>query len=208
MPPGSLIVEDLVVERGPFRLGPISLRVDSGTALYLRGANGAGKSTLLAAIAGLVPLRQGRVRLGDRTLSSAETFVAPHARGIAVLLQDLGLWPHLTVRRQALLVAEAELAARALARLDELAAALGVAHLLDRKPQALSGGEAQRCALVRSLMRRDAALLLDEPCARQNADGARRVDAVIRSELARGAVVLVAGHLAPPGAREYELPSV
>ena len=90
-------------------------------------------------------------------------------------------------------------------RIDELATALDVRALLDRRPAQLSGGEAQRCALVRALAPGHTVLLLDEPYSQQHPDGIERIDRVIAAELARGAIILVAGHRSPPGARTVEI---
>ncbi|MFC7486468.1 sulfate/molybdate ABC transporter ATP-binding protein [Knoellia sp. CPCC 206453] len=145
----------------------VHIRVEEGETLALLGPNGAGKSTILAAAAGLIRPDTGTVRLGDRVLSdrSSNTWIPPHARGIALLAQDARLFPHLsaldnvafgpratgTPRRTA-----AERAATWLER-------VGMAAYADRRPHELSGGQAQKVAIARALATEPAVLLIDEP---------------------------------------------
>ncbi len=141
----------------------LSLRVAAGTRMALVGPSGAGKTTLLRAIAGLAPLDDGAVRLGDRSLRS----VAPHRRGVAVVFQEPRLLPHLDVQENVALalraagVRRAERRAQARERLDEV----GLGGFAARRTQGLSGGEQQRVALARALCGDPDLLLLDEPLA-------------------------------------------
>jgi ABC-type sugar transport system ATPase subunit len=202
-----LRLSDVTIRRGALTFGRFDFVVEGGEKVVLTGPNGSGKSTLLAAIAGLLPIAGGEIELGDRRLAGAGSHVAPHDRDVAILLQDLGLWPHLTIRRQCELVGRSSFALRSEreARLRELAECLDVTALLDRAPATLSGGEAQRCALARTLMHRASCLLLDEPTSRQAAAGAQRIEQLLDLELARGAVVLMAAHGAAAGTRVYSL---
>ncbi len=141
------------------------------TALF--GRSGAGKTTLVNAIAGLLQPQRARISINGRILSdtNADIHVPPHQRRIGYVFQDARLFPHLTVRNNLLF-------GRFFARrsdtitFDHVVDLLGIAHLLQRRPATLSGGEKQRVAIGRALLARPELLLMDEPLAAL--DGARK----------------------------------
>ncbi|MGB3967905.1 MAG: ATP-binding cassette domain-containing protein, partial [Planctomycetota bacterium] len=91
------LVLDVRLQRGALNLD-VQLTVPAGETVALVGPNGAGKSTLLAAIAGLLPLANGRIALGDEVFDAGDGApVPPEARGVGVVFQDLLLFPHRTV---------------------------------------------------------------------------------------------------------------
>jgi molybdate transport system ATP-binding protein len=165
--------------------------------LAILGPNGAGKSTLLRALAGLTPLTSGRIRLDGRVLDDVGTgrFVPPQERPVALVFQDQRLFPHLTAADNVAFAARSRGVDGHTARAGALAwlERLGLATLADRRPRALSGGEAQRVALARALASEPRALLMDEPMSAL--DSRTRVE--VRTELRRhlrtfeGPVVLV-----------------
>ena len=139
----------------------VDLDVQPGEVVALLGASGSGKSTLLRCVAGLHPLRAGRVALGGQDVDG----VAVERRGIGLVFQDHALFPHRDVtgnvsfgpRMQGLdRTTTAE-------RVDAALASVGIAHLRDRAVDELSGGEQQRVALARALASQPRLLLLDEP---------------------------------------------
>lgn len=140
------------------------------------GPSGAGKTTLLNLIAGIEKPDSGRIEVNGRTLvDTAKGIAVPkHKRRIGLVYQDAQLFPHLTVRQN---IAFAEWFAApvptAIGR-DSVIDVLGLAHLLDRRPARLSGGEKQRVALARALLSAPELLLLDEPLA--SLDDARRLE--------------------------------
>ena len=150
-----------------------------GGLLIFFGPSGAGKSTMLRQIAGLERPDAGTIRFGATTWfdAAAHTWVPPQQRRACVLFQDAALFPHLAVR------ANIEYAAVSSARVDELAAVLGIAHLLDRTPRTLSGGEAQRAALARALAASPRLALLDEPFAALDAPTRIRLRRELRALL-------------------------
>jgi molybdate transport system ATP-binding protein len=135
--------------RGGFRLRA-SLRA-SADLLAIVGTSGSGKTTLLDVIAGI---ERGRVVLDGIDLSRLPL----HRRSIGYVMQDAPLFPHLTVRGNLAYGPRAE-------GIEGVAARLGIAHLLDRMPRNLSGGERRRTVLARALASRPRLLLLDEPFA-------------------------------------------
>jgi ABC-type sulfate/molybdate transport systems ATPase subunit len=158
---------DAEVDRRSFTVRA-RFEVAAGERLALFGPSGAGKTTLLEVIAGLVRPRRGSVKLEGRVLTKTErpvVAVPPWQRGVGLLRQDPGLFPHLSVRDN-LGYAQARTAPQAKdaeADLAGLAKALGIEGLLGSMPARLSGGQAHRVALGRLLLSRCDALLLDEP---------------------------------------------
>ncbi len=162
----------------------IDLDVAPGRTLALFGPNGAGKSTVLAAIAGLLPLEAGRLRLGDRVLADASSgrVLAPEARRVGVVFQDYLLFGHLTVRDNVAFASRMAGASRRASReaADRWLERVGAGGLAARHPLALSGGQQQRVAVARALAAEPDVLLLDEPLSALDVEV--RVD--LRRELA------------------------
>lgn len=164
----TLTVRGLRVEYGATAaLRDVHLSVAPGEVLALLGPSGSGKSTLLHTVAGFTPPRAGAVWLGGRLVASATASEPPERRDLAMVFQNYALWPHLsaldTVAYPGRRRGESRAAARAqaLSILDRL----HVAHLADRHPAELSGGEQQRVGLARALARRASLYLFDEPTA-------------------------------------------
>lgn len=156
-------VDHLTVRAGLFRLDDVTFEVPTGTHGVLMGKTGSGKTTVLEAICGLKSIQAGSICLMDRDV----TRLKPALRGIGYVPQDAALFPHLTVAQHlgfalAIRKAGVDVISR---RVEELAAMLSLTHLLPRKPQGLSGGEAQRVALGRALANHPRVLCLDEPLA-------------------------------------------
>ncbi|WP_235435545.1 ABC transporter ATP-binding protein [Nostocoides australiense] len=159
-----------VVHQGarPFAL-QAHVAAGPGEVVAVLGPNGAGKTTLLRAIAGLTPLSGGRIRLGDRTLDDPAlgTWVVPEQRRLGVVFQDHRLFPTMSVRENVAFPARARgmRHGAALANADAQLAHFGLTEIADRRPARISGGQAQRVALVRALASKPDLLLLDEPLA-------------------------------------------
>ncbi len=147
-------------------LSTFHLAVNDGEVLALLGPSGSGKTTVLRLVLGFAVPEAGTIRLGGETVSAAgRLLVPPEERGLAVVFQDLALWPHLTVRGN-LAFGLAARSARSRERESRIAAMLerlGIADKADRYPGGLSGGERQRVAIARALVLEPRALLLDEP---------------------------------------------
>jgi len=157
-----LAARDVVVRFGERTvLDRVSLEVATGEVVALLGPSGAGKSTLLRVLAGLLVADGGSVWLDDRDI----THVPSHQRNIGLVFQDEQLFPHLTVAQNigfGLRMRRLDRTAIA-TRVDELLTLVGLPDFGDRSVTNLSGGEAKRVALARSLAPRPAVLLLDEP---------------------------------------------
>ena len=154
-------LENIHLRQGDFELRELSLELAAGEYAVLMGRSGCGKTTLLEAVCGLRKIVGGKIILGDREVSA----LPPAERGVGFVPQDRALFPTQPVREQlafALVLrslGQAEIAQR----VEELAELLGLGDLLDRLPDKLSGGEAQRVALGRALAHRPSVLCLDEP---------------------------------------------
>jgi ABC-type sugar transport system ATPase subunit len=147
-----LVAEGLEVARGKRVLIPsIDLRVERGEIVVLLGPNGVGKSTLLSVLGGLLPATGGEVHRHGRVATSLQAPALARRSVIANMRVALSWWG----------VARSERDARALAALRLLAAD----HLVDRRADSLSGGEARRVHLARALSLQSDLLLLDEPFA-------------------------------------------
>ena len=182
----------VVVERGRTTVD-VAVTAGAGEVVVLLGPNGAGKTTVLGALAGLVPLRTGHVVVDDRTYAADGTSLAPHARRVGLLPQDVLLFPHLDVLDNVAFgprhrgVAQGAARERARAEL----ALLGVAHLAAVRPARLSGGQAQKVALARALAGDPALLLLDEPLSALDARTRVEVRTALRHRLAAVQAVTV-----------------
>ena len=154
-------LEDVALRIGKFALAGVTIDVPSGGYGLIIGPTGSGKTTLLEAVAGHVPVSSGRITLDGRDV----TRLAPEARGIGFVYQSYHLFPHHTVAENiGYGLREFPSDARR-ARVNELASLLGIAPLLDRGIEGLSGGEQQRVALARAMAPRPSIQLLDEPFA-------------------------------------------
>ena len=139
----------------------LSLRVEDGELLILLGPSGCGKTTALRMIAGLEEPDAGDIRIEGRSVVGVE----PKDRDIALVFQQYALYPHLSARDNLLYPLKVRKITQEerLRRVEETAELLKIGHLLDRKPAQLSGGEQQRVALGRAIVRQPRVFLMDEP---------------------------------------------
>ena len=154
---------DLIFNRDDFCL-QINTKID-GEITGILGASGSGKSTLLAIIAGLLKPQQGHIKLDNQLLfdSKSKIWVPPHKRRVGLVFQDGQLLPHLSVHNNLLYGYRNIAPEQRHFELNEVAKLLEIEHLLERKANALSGGEKQRVALGRAVLYSPSLLLLDEP---------------------------------------------
>ena len=155
----------------------VSLDVADGEFVSLVGPSGCGKSTLLRVIAGLEPINDGTIAIGERVVNN----LPPAQRDIAMVFQTYALYPHKSVAENmgfALKVAGAD-KAEIKRRVAEAAEILSLTEYLDRKPRHLSGGQRQRVAMGRAIVRDPQVFLFDEPLS--NLDAKLRIQ--MRTEI-------------------------
>ena len=168
--PADAVLNARITKTFPSGERPFSLDVDFSAApgfTILFGESGSGKTTLLNCIAGLATPDAGRIAFGERvTFDASRNVNVPVAkRGVGYVLQDLALFPHLTVEQNTeyglARLPRSERKQRAVEMLQQFR----IDHLRQRRPAEISGGERQRVALARSLVTDPRVLLLDEPLA-------------------------------------------
>jgi multiple sugar transport system ATP-binding protein len=146
----------------------VDLTVESGAFAVFVGPSGCGKSTLLRMIAGLEDVTAGEIRLDGQRCEH----LLPSRRGMAMVFQSYALYPHMSVRENLRFglvchkVAKTEIAER-IARAANI---LQIAHLLERQPSQLSGGQSQRVAIGRAIVKEPKAFLFDEPLSNLDAE--------------------------------------
>ena len=154
-------------------LQPFDLDIDDGEFIVLLGPSGCGKSTLLRMIAGLEDISGGELHIGGAVVND----LPARARNVAMVFQNYALYPHMTVydniafglRRLKVPNDEIE------RRVREVAAILSLDTLLERKPRAMSGGQQQRTAIARAMIKTPQVFLFDEPLS--------NLDAKLRAQL-------------------------
>lgn len=169
---------DIEKKYGGFLAVPqLNLTIHDGEFLVLLGPSGCGKTTTMRMIAGLEDITSGDILIKGERINNKP----PKDRDIAMVFQNYGLYPHMTVRQNI----EYPLKLRGMAKADrkarvqETAAKVELDALLDRRPSELSGGQRQRVALARSIVRTPSIFLMDEPLS--NLDAKLRV--TMRAEL-------------------------
>ncbi|MGA2420524.1 MAG: ATP-binding cassette domain-containing protein [Candidatus Acidiferrum sp.] len=181
--------------RQPFVLD-VALEFPPGITI-LFGPSGAGKSTLLDCIAGLVRPDSGRVSVGKGILfdSAAAVDTPVYRRRIGYVFQSLALFPHLTVEENIAYGIGDLPGAEQQQRIDEILSAFRITELRQRKPAEVSGGEAQRVELARSLVTDPVVLLLDEPMTGLDDDLKAQIVADLRAwRAARNIPILYVTH--------------
>ncbi|MBV8535044.1 MAG: ABC transporter ATP-binding protein [Alphaproteobacteria bacterium] len=171
----SVAIEHLTLELGDFALRDVSLSLDAGQIGVILGPNGAGKSVLLETIAGFHRPAAGRVIIGGRDV----TTMPPEQRHVGFILQNFGLFPHLTVAENIAFGRHARSRTQRTSEIGALLARFNLEGVADRRPETLSPGEKQRVALARSLITKPEIFLLDEPFAAIDT----RTSDILREEL-------------------------
>ncbi|TSI17658.1 ABC transporter permease [Brevibacterium aurantiacum] len=152
----------------------VDLTMPTGSTTAIIGRNGAGKSSLFQLMIGAISAESGSLHVGDETVFDLDANRWPpvHARGIVHLAQNPHLFPHLNVIDNVAfgLRAHGQRTADARRIAGRMLSSLGVGHCADRRPDAVSGGQAARIALARALVTDPKLLLLDEPLSALDVD--------------------------------------
>lgn len=178
-------LRNLSVSYGETRvLQDLSLGIGRGEILMLVGPTGCGKTTLLRALAGLVPIAGGEIRLGERCIVRG-TSLPPEKRNVGMVFQDFALFPHLNVERNI------GFRLRERGPMDRWIAALNLGPWRQAMPETLSGGQKQRVALARALAHAPGLVLLDEPLSNLDASLKENLRWTIRDALKEAGVAAV-----------------
>ena len=142
-------------------LKDINLDIDEGNFVSIIGKSGSGKTTLLKIISGLKKQTKGTVILNDKILSNDGIFVEPEDRKLGLVVQEKVLFPHLNVQDNVQFGIASD--DKKNEKCIEMLKKFHISDLIDKYPHEISGGEAQRVALARTLVTKPSVLLLDEP---------------------------------------------
>ena len=154
----------------------IDLKIADGEFMVIVGPSGCAKSTTLRMLAGLETISGGEVRIGEKIVNN----LAPKSRGIAMVFQNYALYPHMTVRENLAFGLKLSKMPKdeINKQVDEAAKILELEELMDRLPRQLSGGQAQRVAVGRAIVKKPDVFLFDEPLS--NLDAKLRASMRIR----------------------------
>jgi len=174
-----------------------SFEIPEGEFWALLGPSGCGKTTILRMAAGFEEVSEGRIAIGDETMSEAGLHVPPERRRIGIVFQSYALWPHMTVAENVgypLAVARIATTDRT-RRIRDALASVGLSEYEARRPAELSGGQQQRVALARCLVMRPRVMLFDEPLANLDVHlRASMEEEFLRLHKALGATILYITH--------------
>ena len=155
-------------DKGPEVISGLDLHVEEGQFMVLVGPSGCAKSTTLRMIAGLETITSGKLLIGGVSAND----LSPAERNISMVFQSYALFPNMTVRENLSFGLKIRKTATSTitSEVQRVAEMLGLGDLLERKPRQLSGGQAQRVALGRAMIRRPSAFLFDEPLSNLDAE--------------------------------------
>lgn len=177
----------------------IDLTVDDGEFVAIMGPSGSGKTTLLNCISCYIPSDSGSILLGDTELAKLDEDALADVRNkkLGFVFQDFLLLDGLSVRENILLpsIIGASINDQVEARADQLCEVFGLAHIRDKYPAEISGGEKQRTAVARALINQPLMILADEPTGNLDSKSSRAViDSFLQARQAMDATILMVTH--------------
>lgn len=185
-------IQGLRKEYGPvLALDSLSVEFPAGSVTTILGPSGSGKTTLLRVIAGLELPTAGKVFFDGELASAPDWGRPPNRRGLGFVFQSSTLWPHMTVAQNVAFGLLGRPRAEIRKRVADILASMGLAGLEKRYPNQLSGGQARRVALARSLVTRPQRLLLDEPLTHLDPDLRHKFLDLIRETAAARELTLI-----------------
>lgn len=156
-------------------LDAVTMTIPDGSFVVLLGPTGAGKTTLLRLVSGLEAQDSGDIKIGGESMAG----LTPAQRNVAMVFQQYSLYPHMTVRQNLEFPLKSPLLRTPQSEIEQkvqaIAEMLQIAHKLDNRATALSGGEMQRVSIGRALVRNPQIYLMDEPLS--------SLDAKLRADL-------------------------
>lgn len=187
-----LEVVDICRNTRNFALKNINFKVENGDYFVLLGASGSGKTMLLELIAGIINPRSGKILLDNVDLSSLPI----QKRGIGIVYQDQNLFKHLTVYENIKFPLDCQKKSKAEIEkiINEIAEEADIKHILNRKVNHLSGGEAQRVSIARTLAAKPSCLLLDEPLSFLDVQLRRGISSLLRKINQKGQTIIHVTH--------------
>ena len=142
-------------------LKDVDLTVEEGEFISIIGKSGSGKTTLLKIISGLIKQTSGEISLNNKILANNDSFVEPENRKLGLVVQEKVLFPHLNVQSNVEFGISSDIEKKE--KSIEMLKKFHISNLKDKYPHEISGGEAQRVAIARTLVTKPSVLLLDEP---------------------------------------------
>lgn len=172
-------------------LGPVGFDLAAGERVILAGPSGCGKSTLLRLIAGLERPDAGTIEMNGARVSDPGCLVPPRMRDLGMVFQSPALWPHMTVAENIGFALQQIAASERRPRVLQMLETIGLAGFAGRYPDEVSGGEAQRIAILRALAPEPRLLLLDEPFSNLDPENAKAMLDLIRKSAASNNAAIV-----------------
>jgi ABC-type sugar transport system ATPase subunit len=165
-------------------LKDISIDISTSEILVLSGPSGCGKTTLLRTIAGFEKPDKGKIFIDNLEASTPETMIEPYKRNIAMIFQNLALWPHMTVEQHVKFPFKKQKKTKEMiqSKIDDILTLVKLDGFNNRYPDQLSGGERQRLAIARALASKAKYLLMDEPFS--------NLDSLLKNELCQLIIAL------------------
>jgi ABC-type Fe3+/spermidine/putrescine transport system ATPase subunit len=187
-----LKLDKLSKKLGNFKMKDISLTIKKGDYFVIVGPSGAGKTILLETIAGLHRPDQGKITLNGKDITNTSI----QSRSVGLVYQDQALFPHMKVAQNIEYGLKATGTPKHNAKqlAADYAEKVGATHLLTQMPKTLSGGEAQRIALARTLITKPDCLLLDEPISALDATSRHEIQALLQSIHKKGQTTIHITH--------------